>query len=361
MYLYVFLSVIAMAGLNYYKPNFNWDAIDKLSELDHFKAECEVLFNGPLDESPPNRQAGLVVKQGSKAGLTLRSLNLTYDEPNTIFDALRDVFRPIANRTMSRFKFKLLKQKQGSTVDAYMAELKVLIKECGYEENMQNILLKDQFIFGVTIREIQEHLLNEIGDDHDLNQCLMEARKIESRTAQCKLLGLKSVQYDSIGNQRSQPKKKFKSKDKRPQSRSQSGIRNCKYCGSNHQCKQCPAYGKTCKSCGKKNHFAKKCTSKGQSQSHTGMGSKKLSKYREVNVDQESSDDVQIDEITSKVRCMYYNDIHFNSVNTHIHIKLNTKSCNGNSLKTHFKVDTGADGNLLPLGEFSKCKYDITS
>ena len=74
-----------------------------------------------------------------------------------------------------------------------MAELKVLMKECRYEENMQNILLKDQFIFGVTVREIQEHLLNEIGDDHDLNQCLIEAQKIESRIAQCKLLGLKSV------------------------------------------------------------------------------------------------------------------------------------------------------------------------
>ena len=37
-----------------------------------------------------------------------------------------------------------------------------------------------------------------------------------------------------------------------------------------------------------------------------------------------------------------------------MHIKLNTKSCNGNSLKTHFKVDTGADGNLLPLAEFCK-------
>ena len=37
-----------------------------------------------------------------------------------------------------------------------------------------------------------------------------------------------------------------------------------------------------------------------------------------------------------------------------MHIKLITKSCNGNSLKTHFKVNTGADGNLLPLGEFFK-------
>ena len=156
-----------------------------------------------------------------------------YDELNTIFDALREVFRPIGNRTMSRFKLKSLKQKQGATIDAYIAELKVLIKECGYDQNMQNILLKDQFIFGVTIREIQEHLLNEIGDDHDLNQCLIEACKIESHIAQRKLLGLKSVQYDSIGNQRSRPKKKFK--DKRPQSRSQSGIKDCKYCGTNHQ------------------------------------------------------------------------------------------------------------------------------
>ena len=41
-----------------------------------------------------------------------------------------------------------------------MAELKVLIKECYYDQNMQNILLKDQFIFGVTVRDIQEHLLN---------------------------------------------------------------------------------------------------------------------------------------------------------------------------------------------------------
>ena len=197
-----------MAGLNYYKPKFNWDALDKLSELDRFKSLCEVLFNGPLDESPPNRQAGLVVNWlGSEAGLTLQSLNLTHDEPDTIFNALREVFRPIGNRTMSRFKFKSLKQKQGATKGVYMAELKVLIKECGYNQNMQNILLKDQFIFGVTVHEIQEHLLNDIEDEHDLNHCLQEACKIESHIAQRKLLGLKSVQYDAIGRDQGKPKK----------------------------------------------------------------------------------------------------------------------------------------------------------
>ena len=65
--------VLIMAGLNYYKPKFNWEALDKLSELDRFRSECKVLFEGPLDECPP-KQAGLVVHWlGSEADFTLRS------------------------------------------------------------------------------------------------------------------------------------------------------------------------------------------------------------------------------------------------------------------------------------------------
>ena len=39
-------------------------------------------------------------------------------------------------------------------------------------------------------------------------------------------------------------------------------IKNCKYSGNNHELRNCPAYGKTCKLCGKQNHFAKMCKSK---------------------------------------------------------------------------------------------------
>ena len=92
-----------------------------------------------------------------------------------------------------------------------------------------------------------------------------------------------------------------------------------------------------------------KCRSnKGQGQTQSTGSAKKSFKYREVNVDQESSDDGQIDEITFRVKSIYYNDVHFNSINTRMHIKLNTKSCNGNGMKTHFKGNTSADGNLLP-------------
>ena len=61
MYFCAIFLAFMMADLNYYKPKFNWDATDKLAELNSFKSKSEVLFDGPLDESPPNRQAGLVV------------------------------------------------------------------------------------------------------------------------------------------------------------------------------------------------------------------------------------------------------------------------------------------------------------
>ena len=68
----------------------------------------------------------------------------------------------------------------------------------------------------------------------------------------------------------------------------------------------------------------------------------------EVNVNQESSNDGQIDDITTRVKSLYYNYVHFNSINTHMHINLKAKSCNGTCMTTRFKVNTGADGNLLP-------------
>ena len=41
-------------------------------------------------------------------------------------------------------------------------------------------------------------------------------------------------------------------------------------------------------------------------------------------------------------------------MNTRMYVNLSTKLCNGTQRKTRFKVDTGADGNLLPLAEFFK-------
>ena len=80
--------------------------------------------------------------------------------PVEVFDTLEKVFRPESNQT-SHFKFRNMKQKLSQNCNSYMSELRLALPECKYR-NDSDELLKDQFIFGIHNKEIQDHLLGEI-------------------------------------------------------------------------------------------------------------------------------------------------------------------------------------------------------
>ena len=144
--------------------------------------------------------------------MMLHSMNVGLDKPDTVFEMLENIFRPESNQTLSRFKFRGLKQCQSQSCDAYMAKLHLNIVECKYPDTVQDELLKDQFIFGVCVKEVQDHLLGEITLEDNSDKCLLEAHKVESKIEQCKLLGIKtSMTYDAIhSNNRGRSKAKGK-------------------------------------------------------------------------------------------------------------------------------------------------------
>ena len=108
------------------------------------------------------------------------------NSPNEMFEALEKVFRPESNQTLAHFKFRNMKQKASQTCDAYMSELRLALPEYKYQ-NDSDELLKDQFIFGIYNKEIQDHLLGEIKEtDNSVSEPLYEARKIESKLVQRK-------------------------------------------------------------------------------------------------------------------------------------------------------------------------------
>ena len=226
-----------MSGMQFNKPRFDWEAKDRLSELAQFKQECNVLFQGPLSKMKDPQKAGLIVNWiGRQCTMMLHSMNVNLDKPDTVFEMLENIFRPESNQTVSRFKLRGLKQHQSQSCDAYMAELHLNIVECKYPNTVQDELLKDQFIFGVCIKEVQDHLLGEITLDDTSEKCLLEARKIESKIEQCKLLSIKSsMTYDAIHSNINNNRGRNKSRNKNQGcGQSQSSIRNCKYCGKNH-------------------------------------------------------------------------------------------------------------------------------
>ena len=55
-----------------------------------------------------------------------------------------------------------------------------------------------------------------------------------------------------------------------------------------------------------------------------------------------------MDNLVDQVQSLFYHDVHFNSINTRVHMVIECKTPDGISSQT-FKVDTGADGNLMPI------------
>ena len=50
----------------------------------------------------------------------------------------------------------------------------------------------------------------------------------------------------------------------------------------------------------------------------------------------------------------FTHDVHFNTINSRMHTSLQCTTPDGRSSDQTFKVDTGADGNLMPISMFSK-------
>ena len=147
-------------AMQFNKPKFDWKAKDCLSE---FKQKCSVLFQGPLSEMKDAYKAGLVVIWiGRQCIMTLHSMGVELDSQKTVFDSLEKIIRPENNQTLSHFKFRGLKQKATESCDSYMSNLRLAIVECHYSDIVEDELLKDQFIFSLGIKEIQDHLLGRL-------------------------------------------------------------------------------------------------------------------------------------------------------------------------------------------------------
>ena len=60
-----------------------------------------------------------------------------------------------------------------------------------------------------------------------------------------------------------------------------------------------------------------------------------------------------MDNLADQVQSLFYHDVHFNNVNTRMHTELGCEMSQNRS-KQVFKVDMGADGNLMPITMFMK-------
>ena len=68
-------------------------------------------------------------------------------------------------------------------------------------------------------------------------------------------------QIDQLRHRRGKEKQQYRGKQSEREKR-ENQRKDCRYCGSQHDKGHCLAFGKVCKKCEKRNHFAKVCLSR---------------------------------------------------------------------------------------------------
>ena len=228
------------------------------------------------DESKEKRTAVLLTCIGSEAYDVFQSMVFTQEDHRKDIDEVIKAFDDYCigetNVTYERYLLNKRVQEPNESFDAYMTELRRLVKSCDYGELEQSIL-KDKIVVGLRDDSTRRKLLQI--RKLDLAGAIDICRASETATRHFKeLRGPEEVSKVSSTPKPTGKKNpnhyRSKSHDRR-QEHTEHGkddkklaTRKCKYCAKVHEFKKelCSAYGKECKSCHKMNHFASVCKAK---------------------------------------------------------------------------------------------------
>ena len=277
-----------------------------------------------LNKKPVNIQiATLKYCMGNEADEILKTFNLT-DEESSSFDTILarfdEYFKPKKNIIRLRRIFNRRLQEE-EDIEIYIRSLYSIADDCSFTDKKEKI--RDQFVAGIRDEELAEKL--ELMYLHNSKKFTLESVLEYARTYTDVKKGRSkdtASQHD-VNFVRKDPKKYFT---------------NCNYCGSSHTKNKCPAFGKQCAYCKKKNHFASVCRSKLKSQHVNNL-------YE--NIHEETTEATPSESYLGDCRADY--DANKWTVNLKL-FKAN---------EIVFKVDTGADVTVMNYKTYEQVSTKI--
>ena len=164
---------------------------------------------------------------------------------------------PKKNVSYERYRFFSRAQESGESINQYVTILRKLCETCEFG-TLKNSLIKDRIVLGINNPKTRERLLRV--PDLTLEKALGVVRSAEATEMQMKELDSDSSVHGIRKDKNKSTRKKTSSdnEEKRPLSK----TFKCWNCGTRHGSRECPAYGKTCNNCQKRNHFQSVCRSR---------------------------------------------------------------------------------------------------
>ena len=203
-----------------------------------------------------------------------RALLLHYagEEVNEIFDTLADTgtdyatalikldgyFGPKKSTEFEIYKFRQAKQEVNETIDAYHTRLRKLCENCNFNNNDKEI--KSQIIQCCSSTRLRRKALR---DEPSLDDLIKAARALEISETQASQIESSSSETNAVTRRRFRPRNQ-QQQQQQPVKMEKRKNTKCRNCGKDypHKNSKCPAEGKSCNFCHKKNHFESVCRAK---------------------------------------------------------------------------------------------------
>lgn len=257
-------------------------------------------------QDPQDRKDALIIFGGRDLARLERSLPDPPEREGEAPDAyvklkqkLDEHFLPQKNKHHARYVFSKIRPNSGESTAVYAARLREKATECDFGDSMEERILEH------LIQTVQNETLvkKAISKRWALDRFIQEASQTEDINAQ--MAEMKTVAKLKVKQHPSKPQqdrnKRTFHKDQKPRKDDARKKTNphsakpvgkaCTYCGltgKHPPGRNCPAYGKECKKCGRMNHFAQACTASSTSMSTDD--SKKKKYVKKTDLEDEESD-----------------------------------------------------------------------
>ena len=202
-----------------------------------------------------------------------------------VLDRLETHFQPARNVLYERHEFFKADQLPTETLDQYLVRLRHLASTCAFTASYQyqppgvegnappppvtlqvsyeDQMIRDRLVFGCTDKDARRRVFRET--DISLEKAVEMIRVSEVSKAQLQKMGMEKEVHVAKKKQREVKPDKQNAKPPATEKPQQKPQRKCKFCNTHHKFSKslCPAWGKTCKVCGRNNHLAGSLACKG--------------------------------------------------------------------------------------------------
>ena len=275
------------------------------------------------------------------------------DNITAVINKLNGHFNPASNTQISVFQFRACKQFQDEKFDEYVSRLREMAKTCAFGTALDTEM-KTQIIQGSNSENFQTKAMETTTSS--LADIVKLGRTVEAVSKQLQEMKRNSGAQSCVYNQTEERvhQLRFKKHDNSAKNNyRENKPRTCFNCGEEYpheKGKECPARGKECHLCQKRNHLAKCCRSR--------FNSNYTSSYTSSNSQQEKARDENINKIELiKEFLTKYEEETVTSDNVWAirkeHDKTPRVDLNVNNSKISFAIDTGASVNIMDEATFN--------